>query len=195
MAPSAPPRRSRIAPSAEEAALASLRRGQRDEALKILMIAYDTAIIAFSLRILRDRELARDVAQQVFLNAYRRFDTFEGRGSLWSWLCGIASRRCIDELRRRRTEGADRFDVWDELVGPSDPSMDPDRVARQRALERCLGKLSDSMRTQVLMRCFLGLSYEEIGELIGDASGTVQVRISRILPRLRRCLRNEGVHR
>jgi DNA-directed RNA polymerase specialized sigma24 family protein len=46
-----------------------------------------------------------------------------------------------------------------------------------------------------LMRCFLGLSYVEIAAVVGDPHGTVQVRMSRILPRLRRCLRGEGVAR
>jgi RNA polymerase sigma factor (sigma-70 family) len=81
------------------------------------------------------------------------------------------------------------------LAGQPDTTMDEDRVEKQRALERCLGHLSVSMRTQLLMRCFLGLSYVEIGEVVKDSHGTVQVRISRILPRLRRCLRGEGVAR
>ena len=51
------------------------------------------------------------------------------------------------------------------------------------------------MRMQLLMRHFLGLSYIEIGEAVGVPHGTIQVRMSRILPRLRRCLRGEGVAR
>ena len=160
------------------------------------MTAYGAPLTAFALRILRDRELAKDVRQQVFLDAYQRIDTFEGRSSLWSWLCGIAYHRCLDELRRAKRAGRiDNFDVWNELIESSELAMDQDRIAKQRALEQCLGKLSVSMRTQLLMRCYLGLSYAEIGEVVGDAHGTVQVRMSRILPRLRRCLRNEGVVR
>lgn len=160
------------------------------------MTAYGAPLTAFALRILRDRELAKDVRQQVFLDAFQRIDTFEGRSSLWSWLCGIAYHRCLDELRRARRSGpVEDFDVWDGPTGTSDLEMDHERVAKQRALERCLGKLSPSMRAQLLMRCFLGLSYAEIGEVVGDAHGTVQVRMSRILPRLRRCLRNEGMAR
>jgi RNA polymerase sigma-70 factor (ECF subfamily) len=191
-----PPSRSRVDGTSEEAALACLHRGQRDEALRILMTAYGAPLTAFILRIVRDRDLAKDVRQEVFLCAFRRFDTFQGRGSLWGWLCGIAFHRCLDELKHIKHRGVvDNFEVLDNLVGPSEIGMDPDRIAKQRALEHCLGKLSEPMRAQVLMRCFLGLSYEEIGKLVGDSLGTVQVRISRILPRLRRCLRNEGVGR
>jgi RNA polymerase sigma-70 factor (ECF subfamily) len=193
--PSRPPS-SRVDRAGEEAALACVRRGGRDEALKILMTIYGAPLTTFALRILRDRELAKDVRQQVFLDAFQRIDTFEGRSSLWSWLCGITYHRCVDELRRaKRAEMVDHLDVLNELGGSSELVMDEDRVAKQRALEQCLGKLSVPLRTQLLMRYYLGLSYPEIAEVIGDPHGTVQVRISRILPRLRRCLIDEGVLR
>jgi RNA polymerase sigma-70 factor, ECF subfamily len=182
--------------SAEEAVLACVRRDRRDEALKILMATYGARLNAFVVRVLRDRELAKDVRQQVFLDAFQGISRFEGRSSLWSWLCSIAYHRCLDELRRiRRSNTFDDFDVLAVLVEQPDLSIDADRVAKRRALEECLGRLSPSMRTQLLMRCFLGLSYVEIGEVVGDPHGTVQVRMSRILPRLRRCLRGEGIPR
>lgn len=194
-----PPDRARISrvdPVAESAALDCLRGGQRTEALKLLADAYGAPLAAFARRVVRDRALAEDVRQHVFLRASEKLDTFEGRGSLWGWLCGIAYHRCLDELKRsKRTQPVDDFDVWPELPGSSDSSMDPDRLSKQRALEHCLGELSQDMRAQVLMRCFLDLSYAEISELVGDAPGTVQVRISRILPRLRRCLLGKGVLR
>jgi RNA polymerase sigma-70 factor (ECF subfamily) len=190
------PPRSRVDPASEQAALACVRRGRRDEALKVLMTAYGAPLTAFIVRIVRDRELAKDVRQHAFLAAFQRIDTFEGRGSLWSWLCGIAYHRCLDELRRiRRLGESGELDVWEGHAGPSDSAVDPDRIAKLSALERCMAKLSASMRTQLLMRYFLGLSHAEIGDVVGDPHGTVQVRISRILPRLRRCLHGEGVAR
>jgi RNA polymerase sigma-70 factor (ECF subfamily) len=188
------PPQSRVDPAAEKAALAWVRQDRRDEALKILMATYGAALTTFADRVLRDRELAKDVRQQVFLEAFQGIHRFEGRGSLWSWLCGIAYHRSLDERRRIRRAGTfDDLDVLDVLTGEPDPTMDKDRIAKQRALEKCLGALSPSMRAQVMLRYFLGLSYVEISEVIGAPHGTVQVRISRVLPRLRRCLRGEGV--
>lgn len=126
-----PPQRSRIDPAAEDAALAFIRRGQRDEALKVLMVAYGPAITAFAHRVVRNTESAKDVRQQVFLDAYQGMRTFEGRSSLWRWLCGIAYHRCLDELKRhRRARTDDDLDVWDELAAPPDPRLDAERVAR-----------------------------------------------------------------
>jgi RNA polymerase sigma-70 factor, ECF subfamily len=190
------PPRSRVDRAGEAAALACVRGGRRDHALRILMTAYGAPLTAFIVRVLRDRELAKDVRQQVFLDAFQGLERFEARSSVWSWLCSIAYHRCFDELKRIRRAGAvDDFDVWEGLAEPPDLAMDADRVAKRRALEQCLGKLSPSLRAQLLMRYWLGLSYMEIGEAMGVPHGTVQVRMSRILPRLRRCLQGEGVAR
>jgi RNA polymerase sigma-70 factor, ECF subfamily len=190
------PPRSRVDLSAEEAALACVHRDRRGEALKILMRVYGAPITAFALRVVRNRELAYDIRQQVFLEAFQGIDRFEGRSSLWSWLCGIAYHRCLDELRRaRRASTNDDLALADVLVARGESIVDAERIAKRRALEQCLGKLTVELRTQLLMRCFFGLSYAEIGETIGAAHSTVQVRISRILPRLRRCLRDEGLTR
>ncbi|HEX4421160.1 MAG TPA: sigma-70 family RNA polymerase sigma factor [Kofleriaceae bacterium] len=183
--------------AAEDAALACIQHGQIGEALQILMKAYGTPITAFALRIVRNHEAAKDVRQQVFLEAFQGIDKFQRRASLWTWLCGIAYHRSLDELRRGKRapplSKLDQFDVLEELVGEPDPLMDPDQTATRRALERCLEKLAPPLRSQVMMRYFLGLSYAEIGEEVGAPQGTVQVRVSRILPRLRRCLKGEGL--
>jgi len=160
------------------------------------MNAYGEPLTAFALRMVRNHELAKDVRQQVFLEAFQGFERFEGRSSLWTWLCSIACHRCLDELSRlRRVSAGEELDFLDELANPPDATMDEDRVVKGRALEQCLKDLSDSKRTQLLMRYCLGLSYLEIGKLVGAAHSTVQVSMSRILPDLRRCLRKKGVAR
>jgi RNA polymerase sigma-70 factor (ECF subfamily) len=193
---SQPPRSRVVDPTAEESALADVRAGRVDRAVKTLMNAYGLPLLGFALRLVRDLELAKDIRQQVFLEAFQGINQFEGRGSLWSWLCGITNHRCLDELRkRRRRQPLDDFDVLEGLPGDPDPLMDGERAGKRRALEQCLGKLPDALRSQLLMRCFLELSFVEIAELMEISQGTVQVRVSRVLPKLRRCLRGEGVAR
>jgi RNA polymerase sigma-70 factor (ECF subfamily) len=188
--------RSRVDRVAEDSALNAARGGRPDEAVKLLMLAYGDAITSFAIRILRDTESASDVRQQVFLEAFRGLASFRGQSSLWGWLCSIAYHRCMDEVRRSRRFGlAEDVELLDRLGEHAVPELSADQITERRALERCLAKLSPDMRSQLLMRYFLGLSYLEIAEIVGDAEGTVQVRISRILPRLRRCLRGEGVSR
>ncbi|HEU4726738.1 MAG TPA: sigma-70 family RNA polymerase sigma factor [Kofleriaceae bacterium] len=190
------PPRSRANQAVEHEALACVHRGQTQRALALLLDAYGSAVTAIAVRVLRNPELAKDVRQQVFLEAFQGFARFEGRGSLLGWLCGITYHRCLDELRRRkRIAPSDAFQVVDELDREPDPAMDANRAANRRALEHCLAKLPPRVQAQVLMRYLEGMSYVEIGQIVQEPSGTVQVRISRILPRLRRCLRGEGVER
>jgi RNA polymerase sigma-70 factor (ECF subfamily) len=163
------------------------------------MATYGAPLMSFALRLVRDPELAKDVRQQVFLEVFQGLDRFQGRSSLWVWLCGITYHRCMDELRRMRkakqTVSAEQPDVQEVLAGEPDAEMDDDRLSKRRALERCLAKFSALMRAQLLMRFFFGLSHQEIGKLVKARDGTVQVRLSRDLPRLRRCLRGEGLFR
>lgn len=187
----------RVDRAAEDAALAFVARGRHEDALKVLMTAYGAPIMAFALRVVRNREAAQDVRQQVFLEAFQGIAKFQGLGSLWRWLSAITYHRCLDELRRTRRSGAveDIDAIANALVGGSDQAGHADRIAKRRALEACLGKLSVSMRSQLLMHYLFDLTYAEIGEAIGAPHGTVQVRMSRVLPRLRRCLQGEGAHR
>jgi RNA polymerase sigma-70 factor (ECF subfamily) len=195
-APAWRPPRSRIDRPAEAAALWCLRRQRRDEALKILMIAYGAPVTAFAFRIIRNRELANDVRQQVFLEAFQCIGQFQARSSLWSWLCSIAYHRCVDERRRlRKASASDNLELLKDLAGPLDATLDVDRAAKRRALEQCLGQLPPDMQTQLLMRYFFGLSYAEISATVGASPSAVQVRLSRVLPRLRQCLRDAGLAR
>jgi RNA polymerase sigma-70 factor, ECF subfamily len=181
----------------ETAALAYLRRDQRAKALEILMKAYGPRITAFAFRTMRHRAAAEDVRQQVFLEAYVGMLKFEQRSTFWTWLCGIASHRVIDEIKRQRKSAPDpTFDVLKELGLQPDPTMDTKtNTALRRALEHCLGKVPAPLRTELLMHFFFGLSYVEIEQLLGVAAGTIQVRMARILPKVRRCLKARGVER
>jgi RNA polymerase sigma factor (sigma-70 family) len=92
----------------------------------------------------------------------------------------------------KRTSPSDNSDVWDDLARQPESSMDGGQVQKRRALEFCLSKLEPSLRAQVLLRYQLGLSHAEIGEITGEAHGTVQVRLSRAMPKLKECLKRKG---
>ena len=186
------PPKSRADRANEELVLGLVRGGKLDDALAMLVKLYSQSLVSFARRVVRDREIARDICQIVFLEAFRGIAKYEGRSSLWSWLCGITSHRCIDELRRRKRSPNDVLEVIEQIADIPDTD---EQLAERRAIERCLTKLNDPLRAQVLMRFYGGLSFAEIGEHIGDAPGTVQVRINRALPLLQRCLRNQGVQR
>jgi RNA polymerase sigma-70 factor (ECF subfamily) len=195
-APWQPPK-SRADRDAEARALALYREGQHARAITILMDLYATPLLAVIQRSVHDAELAKDIRQVVFLQAVSDLATFEGRGSVWGWLCGIADHRSIDAVRRARVRGADKqasAEILDQLPDPTEPGFTRD-PAVLRALEHCLHKLPDALRSEVLMRYTSGLTYQEIAEAQHKPASTVQIRVSRGLAKLRDCMRRKGVER
>lgn len=161
--------------------------------MRILLTLYASPLLAFITRILRDAFAAEEVRQEVFIDAYRSLNKFEGRSTVWSWLCGIAYHRSFDAIRkRRRGDAADKrepSEVLEQIAAPQTSAVHLDH----RALEECLNKLTDELRSEVLMRYYFGLSYEEIAEIVHQPAGTVLVRVARTLGKLEKCLRRKGI--
>jgi RNA polymerase sigma-70 factor, ECF subfamily len=161
-----------------------------------LLEEHGVAIYAFCLRTLRHPALAEEVAQQVFVHALRDITRFQGRSSLLVWLIGIAAHRCMDAInserrRLRRIELNDQatLSVPDLACSPSD------RIDRSRwidALEKCLSTLASEVRMTVLLRFQSGMSYPDMSEVLDVRSETLQARVARALPVLRRCLEGKG---
>jgi RNA polymerase sigma factor (sigma-70 family) len=166
------------------------------EQLRQLMAEYGGAVYATCVRILRDRVLAEDVLQGVFLEAHRDLDRFQGRSTIRTWLIGIATHRCQDAMKARRRREK-RFQTDEHaVINAPDPSSDVegplDRARVGKALEDCLGELSGESRAAVLMRFHAGMSYEEMADAVGDNPGTLRKRVIRALPVVRRCLESKG---
>jgi RNA polymerase sigma-70 factor, ECF subfamily len=166
------------------------------EHLRRLMTEHGGAVYAMCVRILRDRALAEDVLQRVFLEAHRDLDRFQGRSTIRTWLIGIATHRCQDEIKARRRREK-RFQTDEHaVINAPDPNSDVDgpldRARVGKALEDCLDELSGESRAAVLLRFHAGMSYEKMGETVGDNPGTLRKRVIRALPLVRRCLESKG---
>jgi RNA polymerase sigma-70 factor (ECF subfamily) len=177
----------------EEQALELARQGNVAEAIALLMKGYGPLIATYCARTLRDRDVAQDVCQKVFCEAFQGFQQFKAQGSLLSWLFGIARHRCLDEARRRQrtplTEDLADADHHPELA-TSEATRDP---AMEHNLRHCLSELPPEIRSAVVLRFLEGFTHVEIGEETGTPPGTIQVQISRALIKLRKCLQRRGV--
>jgi RNA polymerase sigma-70 factor (ECF subfamily) len=177
--------------SIEAACHACIAAARPKLALVLLMRAYQHQLRRFCAGLLRDEELARDVVQVVFFQAYRTLTRFEARSSLKNWLYGIARHRCLDELCRRRSWRrmlAMRAVTAELTVDPHDPREEEQARARTSALHQCLARLRPRDRELLLLRFQGGLSYDEIAARLGDNSGALRVRACRLLRMLRRSL-------
>ena len=183
----------------EREAFEALEKGDHDAALNVLMGAYGDAVYRFCWQLVRDPEMARDVHQLTFVAAYQSLGRFKGQSKWKTWLFGIARHRALDaikmERRRRR-----RFVQVEELPEPgeaSDSGGGTDEAVESRSLQavlaHCLEKLAPRIRTAVLLRYQNEMSYKDMAEVCGDRPATLQARVSRAMPVLKRCLRSQGV--
>jgi RNA polymerase sigma-70 factor, ECF subfamily len=175
-------------------ALALLASGDRKGAITALMDEHGAAVFNFCYRYLLDRMLAEDVLQQVFLQAYRDIDRFEGRSSLRTWLLRIATHRCQDAIKSLKRQRVD-YDP-DAIGGAIDPGQIPvEHVVQSRlleALEQCLEELPDEVRATVMLRFRSGFSYKEMSGSLDATAQALQARVARALPALKRCLESKG---
>jgi RNA polymerase sigma-70 factor (ECF subfamily) len=180
----------------EADALAALDRGDRDAALTVLMAVYGTATWRYCRRLVADEELARDAHQLTFVQAYEALHGFSRRSSLRTWLFGIARHRCLDALKVARRRQARFRGLAAAGDRPAALTSAEERLAARAlaaALAACLAELAPRIRAAVLLRFQQGLSYPEIARLTGEAAATLQARVARALPVLRRCLEQRGV--
>ncbi len=183
-------------PDPERAALAALDRGKIDDALVVLMREYGVAVYRYCRQMVADDDLAQEVQQMTFVQAHEGLVRFGRRSSLKTWLFGIARHRCLDILKMHRRRHK-RFGPIEEAPDLPEPvSSVEDRLSERsvaRILESCLRGLAPRVRTAVLLRYQQGLSYPEIARLSNEKAPALQVRVSRALPLLRRCLEEKGV--
>jgi RNA polymerase sigma-70 factor, ECF subfamily len=175
----------------EREAAEALAAGDRDRALTILMGAYGRELYRHCRQVLGDDDLAEEVHQTVFVQAHRDLPRWGGRSSMRTWLHAIARHRCLDAIKiaRRRRRRLWLLPALPERADPA-PGADERLDARSREvrLEAALARLEPKVRIAVLLRHREGMSYEEMAQVCGEKPGTLQARVARALPALRRWL-------
>jgi len=162
-------------------------------AFNTLVQVYQRQVYNLCLRMLGSAA-AEDAAQEAFITAYRRLDSFRG-GSFRAWLLRIAANICCDELRRRRRrpaasleaalEAGSPADVPSYLAGPEEEAL---RRELARHLQQGLATVPAEQRLAIILRDIHGLSYEELAEALSCSLGTVKSRIARGRARMREYL-------
>ena len=173
------------------------RISQRDAAaLKEAYDLYSAHVNGVALGILKDRDLAADITQDIFVRLWERFERFdESRGSLKSFLQMDAHGRAIDLLRSRRA--AQARELADHRKQASTPAAGTEELAMTSVtggtVRAALMSLPDEQRTPIAMAYFDGYSYRDVAEILGVPEGTVKSRIRAGMRRLQLALGTEAV--
>ena len=165
-----------------------VRRGREGDeiALGKLVDRHQAAAFRVALSLVGDGDLAQDVVQDAFLRAFRALGGFRGDATFRTWLLTITANAARGALRRQGRRGEARL----EAAGPVPAEdMDPhENVAVAEAAERAralLQELPEKQRLAVQLRIDEGLSFREIGDVIGSSEGAARVNYFHGIHRLR----------
>lgn len=168
--------------SSEIALVESVRRGDV-EALSKLVEMHRSGIISLATSILRDSNEAEDVVQDSFLRAYQRIQYIRTDCSFKNYLYRIATRQCLDRLRKRKTYFLP--DITEELHSSTD-------IDAKLCVENALKLLSPEMRTILLLREVHDFDYNEIAAILNIPVGTVRSRLHFAREKFRKIWLQEG---
>jgi RNA polymerase sigma-70 factor, ECF subfamily len=154
--------------------------------------AHYTRILRYVRSMVRDADEAEDLTQETFLRAFRARDSLRDPDAVLPWLYSVATHICLDRLRQRAREARTGSGLDPEAVSPPDPEPSVGLRADQKDMSSCVeayvSGLSDSYRAVLLMHDVKGLTAREIGELLGDSTGNVKIRLHRARKQLRAAL-------
>ena len=166
-----------------------------------LLVRYQRPVLSLVRRMVGNPSLAEDLAQEVFLKAFRALDSFDQRRKFSSWLFKIAHNTAIDQLRRRQLDT-----VPLETPDPNEPDLmavlpdsgieTPEGRAQRRdlagAIEAAVANLKPIYREVVALRYQEGLAYDEIAEITDLPLGTVKTHLFRARKAMVAWLESEG---
>ena len=164
---------------------------QRDDrAFGYLYDHYSGALYSIVLQIVHSRELASDILQEVFVNIWRRIESYDpSRGRLFTWMLNIARNASIDNVRSKGFQNTQKNQPIPENVnklGSTVTQTNVDSIGIRKTLE----KLRPEHRVLIELAYFKGYTHEEIAEIEDIPLGTVKTRIRNALLQLRQFLKS-----
>ena len=175
-------------PGDVDALLGKVSRGDSG-AFEELYDELGSAVYGVARRVVRDPNRAEDVAQEVFLEVWRKAPSFdEGRGSAKTWVLTIAHRRAVDAVRRNESQKKYDSQTIPDEVHHDEPGDRVIEAEEHGAVRDCLQTLTELQMESVRLAYFNGYTYAEVATLLDKPLPTIKTRMRDGLIRLRDCL-------
>ena len=171
-----------------------LRKAQRgdERAFQSLVVAYETPVFNYVLRMVNDRALAEDLTQEIFLRVYQGLAGFSLRCRFTTWLFQVAKNRVLDELRALERKPQAHVNL-DDLPPLEVVDAPPERVEAVDAVWRAVAALNADLKMALLLRDVVGLPYTEIADSLEITLATVKWRIYKAREDVQLSLAREGI--
>lgn len=162
--------------------IAQARQGNQ-AAFSNIVEVYQKPIYNLCHRMLGDRTEAEDAAQETFIRAYFKLDSYDEKRKFSSWLFSIASHHCIDKLRKRRIQWIswDELPPWRWLPDTNAPQPEENMIAYEATQEvhALLDSLAPDYRAAVVLKYWHNFSYEEIAESLNTTVSAIKSKLFR----------------
>jgi len=163
-------------------------KAKDEQAFSYLYDHYSGSLYSIVLQIVKSPEIANDVLQEIFINIWRRIDTYDPiKGRLFTWMLNISRNASIDMLRSKNYQNSQKNqEITDNVYGNDQMTQTSiDSIG----LTKFLGKLRPELRVLIELAYFKGYTHDEIAQIEDIPLGTVKTRIRNALLQLREYLR------
>ncbi len=165
----------------EETEMISRCQQGDQEALKEIFDKYHKKVYRIAYGVVRQREEALDVVQEVFIKLFRSIKHFKGRSHFYTYLYRMVMNTAIDHKRKAGKQFMSSLDEEGSFEPAEEAERGPERILLQKELEErvklAMDKLPDEQRSALIFRDVEGLSYQEMAEAMGCSIGTVMSRL------------------
>jgi RNA polymerase sigma factor (sigma-70 family) len=173
-----------------EQELVALLQQRTDHSFSYLYDNYSGALLGVVSAIVNDHETARDVLQEVFVNIWKKIESYDpAKGRLFTWMMNVARNAAIDKIRSRsyqdsqKNRGLPDYEDNSLSIATTGPKMD------DVGLKKVLTTLKEEHRVLIDLSYFQGYTHEEISKVLNIPLGTVKTRIRSALTHLRTMIR------
>jgi len=151
-------------------------------AFSVLVERYQNLVYSLALKLLKKTEEAEEMAQDTFVKAYQKLDTYEGKSKFSTWLYSITYNACISELRKRRIQFSSledqRISDQDEMR-MHDYFSETKKEDQEKYLNLALEKLPEDDQVLVTLYYYENQSMDEISTITGLTVSNIKVKIHR----------------
>jgi RNA polymerase sigma-70 factor (ECF subfamily) len=179
-----------------EAELISRCQQGDHDALKEIFEQYNKKVYRIAYGVVRQREEALDIVQEVFIKLYRSIKNFKGDSKFYTYLYRMAMNTSIDHSRKMGRSPLSRLEEMEGFQPSDGVEKRPDSILLQKELEErvkvALEKLPADQRMALIFREVEGLSYQEMAEAMGCSIGTVMSRLHYARKRIQELLKHDA---
>ena len=136
---------------------------------------YGKSVYRFLLALTRDEDMAEELLQETFYQAFLHIDQFEGRSSLYTWLCQISKNAWLKECRRNKRFSEDSLESLKLTSGEPPPDEQYIRNEEYHRVRQAIWKLEEPYKNVFILHAYAGVKLKEIAQSYGKTESWARV--------------------